>query len=148
MVRLHEGALDLAEDLFTRSIAKNRSAAALAGLGAVLLERGQVAKANELLAESMKLDANRPFTHHELAKLYLQTNHLRQAEVEINWVLEKTPQDLDAQLTRIRILIKQGRKEEAAVLVSKLDEVSDQYAPAYQHEIQKLGEQLIKELDL
>ena len=119
-VRLRRGELDLAEDLFTRSLEKERNAPAYAGLGAVLLERGAVEQAEKFLRRSLELDAQRLFTRHALARLLIATGRLDEASRALETVLADQPDDLDVRLTWISLLMRQKKLDHAAMLVSDL----------------------------
>lgn len=142
MVRLRRGELDMAEDLFMRSLDKERAAPAYAGLGGVMLEKGRLDAAEKLLRHSLELDSTRLFTWHTLARLLLATGRVEEAARALDTVLAAQPEDLDVRLTYIRILIKQSKLEEAASLVSDLLENEDQLPPTIQSQLKPLADQL------
>ncbi|HNX33714.1 MAG TPA: tetratricopeptide repeat protein [Kiritimatiellia bacterium] len=145
-VRLRRGELDLAEDLFKRSLEKERNAPAFAGLGAVLLERGDFATAEKFLRRSLEMDNTRLFTWHMLARLLLATDRLDEATRALNTVLAGLPENLDVRLTLIRLLMKQKKFEEAALLVSSLLEDEDQLPHHVLSQLKPLAAQLSEAL--
>ena len=125
-VRLRRGEIELAADLFKRSLEKERSAPAYAGMGAVALEKGDFVAAEKLLRRSLEMDGTRLFTRHMLARCLLATDRLDEASRMLDTVLAGLPEDLEVRLTRIRLLMRQQKLEEAAMLVSALRENEDQ----------------------
>ena len=120
MVRLNRHELDLAEDLFTRSLETDRNAPAYAGLGAVLFERNSLDSAEKFLRRSLELDRSRLFAWHTLARLLLATDRLDEAEQALAPVIASRPEDPDVRLTLIRLNIKQKKLDAAIELVSGL----------------------------
>lgn len=145
-VRLRRGELDLAEDLFTRSLEKERNAPAYAGLGTVLLERGAFEQAEKFLRRSLELDARRLFTWHALARLLLETGRLDEASRALDTVAEGLPDDLDVRLTVIRLLMRQKKLDHAATLVSDLLEDEDLLPPGIRSRLKSLADELSAEL--
>ncbi len=145
-VRLRQGELDLAEDLFKRSLEKQHSAPAYAGLGAVLLERGDFIAAEKTLRRSLEMDNTRLFTWHMLARLLIATDRLEDASRALDPVLAGLPEALDIRLTHIRLLMKQKKLEEAAVLVSALIEIEDQLPPPILAQLKPLAAELSEDL--
>ncbi len=145
-VRLRQGELDLADDLFKRSLEKEQSAPAYAGLGAVLLERGDFKAAEKTLRRSLEMDNKRLFTWHMLARLLIATDRLDEAARTLDPVLAGLPEALDVRLTHIRLLMKQKKLEEAAILVSALIEKEDQLPPPILVQLKPLAAQLSAEL--
>lgn len=119
-VRLRRGELDLAEDLFKRSLEKERNAPAYAGLGAVLFERGEMEQAEKFLRRSLDMDGQRLFTLHTLARLLIATGRLDEASRALAPVMDSLPDDLDVRLTWINLLMRQRKLDQAAMLVSDL----------------------------
>mgnify|MGYP001378744287 CR=1 FL=1 len=145
-VRLRRGELELAEDLFTRSLEKERNAPAFAGLGAVLLEKGDFATSEKFLRRSLEMDNTRLFTWHMLARLLLATDRLDDASRALNAVLSGLPENLEVRLTQIRLLMKQKKLEEAGTLVSAMLENEDQLPPDVLLRLKPLAAQLSEAL--
>ena len=141
-VRLRRGEFDLAEDLFTRSLEKERNAPAYAGLGAVLLERGDLESSEKFLRRSLEMDNARLFTWHALARLLLAHGRLDEASRALDTVLAGLPKDPDVRLTLIRLLMKQAKLEEAAMHISEMLENEDQLPPAILTQLKPLAAQL------
>jgi len=145
-VRLRRGELDLAEDLFKRSLEKEHNAPAYAGLGAVMLERKAYEDAEKLLRRALELDKTRLFTLHALARLFLDTDRLSEASDALAPVLDGRPEDLDARITLIRLRMQQKKLEEAAVLISDLLENEDLLPYPIVSKLRPLAAQLKEEL--
>jgi tetratricopeptide (TPR) repeat protein len=145
-VRLRRGELELAEDLFKRSLERERNAPAYAGMGAVLLERGEFEAAEKFLRRSLELDRSRLFTWHALARLLLATGRLDEASRSLKTVLAGRPDDLDVRLTQIRLLMKQKKLGDAAALVSDLLENEDLLPPPIRSQLKPLAAELSAEL--
>lgn len=146
MVRLRRNELDLAEDLFLRSLAKERSAPAYAGLGAVTFEKGRIEPAEKLLRLSLEMEPSRLFTSHTLAKLLLASDRTDEAARVFEPVLSGQPDNLEAQLTLIRLRMKQNRLEEAATLISDLLDKDDLLPRPIHDQLQPLAALLSKKL--
>ena len=145
-VRLRRGELELAEDLFARSLERSRNAPAYAGLGAVLLGRGDLTAAEKFLRRSLEMDNTRLFTWHMLARVLLATGRLDEASRALDLVLAGLPEELEVRLTHIRLLLKQGKLEEAALLVSDLLEDEDLLPQAILAQLKPIAAQLSKDL--
>ncbi len=145
-VRLRRGELDMAEDLFKRSLEKERNAPAYAGLGAVMLEKQAYKDSEKLLRRALELDKTRLFTWHALARLLLATDRISEAADALAPVLAGRPEDLDSRLTLIRLRMKQKKLEEAAVLVSELLENEDLLPRPVAMKLRPLAAQLTEEL--
>ncbi len=141
-VRLRRGELDLAEDLFKRSLEKERNAPAYAGLGAVLLARGDYVSSEKFLRRSIEMDKTRLFTWHTLARLLLATDRLDEASKALDVVLAGQPNDLEVRLTLIRLLIKQAKLQDAATHVSDMLENEDLLPPDILSQLKPLAVQL------
>ena len=147
MVRLYRNELEKAEDLFSRSLEKEKeNAPAFAGLGAVMLARGDLAAAEKLVRHSIELDATRLFTWHTLAKTLLAAGRTDEAAQALDTVLKGRPDSLDVRLTLIRLRMKQRKLEEAATLVSDLLENEDLLPVPIAQQLHPLADQLSKEL--
>ena len=146
MVRLRRKELDLAEDLFLRSLSKERNAPALAGLGAVMMEKGRMEPAEKLLRLSLEMDPSRLFTSHTLCKLLLATGRTDEAARVLEPVVAGLPDDLDVRLTLIRLRMKQNRLEEAATRISDLLDKDDLLPRPIHDQLQPLAAQLSKKL--
>ncbi|HRR33194.1 MAG TPA: tetratricopeptide repeat protein [Kiritimatiellia bacterium] len=145
-VRLRRGELDLAEDLFTRSLEKERNAPAYAGLGAVLLERGAMEQAEKFLRRSLELDKQRLFTWHTLARLFIATGRLDKASHALETVMAGMPDDLEVRLTWINLLIRKRQLDQAVVLVSDLLDDEDLLPPHIRRRLTPLAAELSAEL--
>lgn len=148
MARLHRGELDKAQDLFLRSLEKEKdhNAPAYAGLGAVLLAKNDFVSAEKLLRRAIEIDNTRSFAHHTLAKVLLAQGRPDEAMKELKPVLQARPEDLDARLTFIRIRMKEKKYAEIAATVSDLLEKEDLLPPSIARQLQPLAEQLRAEL--
>ncbi len=145
-VRLHRGELEKAEDLFNRSLEKEKNAPALAGLGAVRLAKGDSEAAERLSRQAIELDKSRLFAWHTLAKTLLATNRLDEASRTLDVVIAKLPEDLNVRLTLIRLRMKQKKLEEAALLVTELLENEDLLPLPIARQLRPLATQLSAEL--
>ncbi|MEI7899402.1 MAG: tetratricopeptide repeat protein [bacterium] len=145
-VRLHRGELDKAEDLFKRSLEKERNAPACAGLGGVLLAKKDFDSAEKLLRSSIELDRLRLSTWHTLAQLLLATDRLDEASRALDLVIAGLPENLDVRLTLIRLQIKQKKFEDAAALVSDLLENKNRLPRSIALQLKPLAAQLSAEL--
>ncbi len=145
-VRLRRGQLELAEDLFLRSMMKERNAPACAGLGAVMLKKGKLDVAEKLLRHSLSLDSSRLFTNHTLAKLLIEIGHIDEAEKTLTPLIDCRPEDLDIRLTTIRLLIEQKKFNKAAMLVSEMLDNEDYLPREVVHELRPLAVRLAHEL--
>lgn len=145
-VRLRRGELDLAEDLFTRSLEKERNAPAYAGLGAVLFERGAMEQAEKFLRRSLELDAQRLFARHALARLLIATGRLDEASRALETVMDGMPDDLDVRLTWISLLMRQKQLDQAAMLVSDLLDDEELLPPHIRSRLKPLAAELSSEL--
>ena len=146
MARLHRNELDKAEDLFNRSREKTRNAPAYAGLGAVMLAKGDFSAAEKLTRYSLELDATRLFTWHTLAKTLLAAGRTDEASQALDTVLKGLPDNLDVRLTLIRLRMKQNRIADAASLVSDLLENEDMLPRPIAQQLHPLADQLSAEL--
>jgi tetratricopeptide (TPR) repeat protein len=146
MARLHRNEIEKADDLFRRSLEKDRNAPAYAGLGAVMLAKGDYAAAEKLVRRSLELDATRPFTWHTLAKILLATERADEASKALDTAQKGLPDSLDVRLTLIRLRMKQKKYDEAASLVSDMLDKEDQYPPAISQQLHGLANQLSAEL--
>jgi tetratricopeptide (TPR) repeat protein len=145
-VRLHRGEIDKAEDLFRRSLEKERNAPAYAGLGAVALAKKDFADAEKLTRLALELDPSRLFAWHTLAKILIATDRLDEASRALDTVTAGRPDDLDVRLTLIRLRMKQKKLEEAALLVSDLLENEDFLPRPIVRQLKPLAAQLATEL--
>ncbi|MDD4101033.1 MAG: DUF2723 domain-containing protein [Kiritimatiellae bacterium] len=145
-VRLRRGQLELAEDLFLRSMMKERNATACAGLGAVMLKKGKLEVAETLLRHSLSLDNSRRFTLHTLAKLLLETGKLDEAEDILSQLERDSPDDLGVRLTVVNLLIKQKKLNKAAMIVSELLDNEDYLPREIVHELKPLAARLSQAL--
>lgn len=145
-VRLRRGQLELAEDLFLRSMMKERNAPACAGLGAVMLRKDKLDVAETLLRHSLSLDPDRRFTLHTFAELLIKTGKLDDAEKIITRLTNEKPQDLNFRMTFIRLLIEQKKLHKAAIIVSDLLENEDYLPRETLNELKPLAARLSKEL--
>jgi len=137
-VRLRRGELDLDEDLFKRSLEKERNAPAYAGLGAVLFERGEMEQAEKFLRRSLDMDGERLFTWHVLARLFIATGRLDEASRALKPVIDSLPDDLDVRLTWISLLMRQKKLDQAAMLVSDLLDDEDLLPPHIRRRLKPL----------
>jgi len=144
-VRLRRGELDLAEDLFKRSLEKERNAPAYAGLGAVLFERGEMEQAEKFLRRSLDMDGQRLFTWHVLARLFIATGRLDEASRALKPVMDNLPDDLDVRLTWINLLMRQRKLDQAAMLVSDLLDDEDLLPPHIRRRLKPLVAELSAE---
>jgi len=148
MAHLHRGDLDKAQDLFLRSLEKEKAknAPAYAGLGAVLLARHDTASAEKLLRRAIEIDPSRPFTRHILAQVLLAEGRPEEALQQLEPVMHSCPDDLDVRLTFIRIRMRQKKYAEIAAMVSDLLEKEDQLPLSIASQLHPLAEQLRAEL--
>ncbi|MDD4622349.1 MAG: tetratricopeptide repeat protein [Kiritimatiellae bacterium] len=145
-VRLRRGQLELAEDLFLRSMVKERNAPACAGLGAVMLRKGKLDDAETLLRHSLSLDPDRHFTLHTLAELLIKTGKLDDAEKIISRLTSSKPEDMGFRMTFIRLLIEQKKLHKAAIIVSDLLGNEDYLPRETLYELRPLAARLSQEL--
>ena len=145
-VRLHRGEIEKAEDLFRRSLEKERNAPAYAGLGDVMLAKGDAVAAEKLLRQSLELDATRLLTWLTLAKTLLAEDRTDEASQALDTVLKGAPDNFDVRLTLIRLRMKQKKNEEAATLISDLLENEDLLPVPVARQLHSLAEQLSAEL--
>ena len=145
-VRLRRGQLELAEDLFLRSMVKERNAPACAGLGAVMLRKGKLDDAETLLRHSLSLDPDRRFTLHTLAELLIKTGKLDDAEKIISRLTSSKPEDMGFRMTFIRLLIEQKKLHKAAIIVSDLLGNEDYLPRETLYELRPLAARLSQEL--
>jgi len=146
MARLHRGELDKAEDLFRRSLEKERNAAAYTGLGAVMLQKGDAAAAEKLTRKSLELDASRLLTRLTLTKALIAQDRPDEANQTLDPVLKQAPDNYDARLTLITLRMKQKKLEEAAALTSDLLENEDYLPAPVARQLHALAAQLSTEL--
>jgi tetratricopeptide (TPR) repeat protein len=146
MARLHRGELDKADDLFRRSLEKDRNAPAYAGLGAVMFEKGDRVAAEKLTRRALELDESRLFARHTLAKILIATDRFDEASRTLDTVIASRPDDLDVRLTLVRLRMKQKRLDEAALLVSDLLEKEDSLPLPIAGQLTPLAAQLSAEL--
>jgi len=142
MVRLDRSELDLAEDLFRRSLETERNAPAYAGLGAVLLEKKILDSAEKFLRRSLELDNSRLFAWHTLARLLLATDRLDEAARALAPVVADQPNDPAVRLTLIRLTIKQKKIEAAIELFAGLLEEKDLLPERVARQLELLTTQL------
>ncbi len=145
-VRLRRGELELAEDLFVRSMMKERNAPACAGLGAVMLKKGRLDAADSLLRHSLAMDNTRRFTIHALAELFLETGRLDDAEKHLTQLSNVMPEDLGVRLTFIRLLIEQKKLHKAATMVSEMLDNEDYLPRETVNQLRPLAARLSQEL--
>ena len=146
MARLQRNELDKAEDLFKRSLEKAGNAPAYAGLGAVMLAKGDLAAAEKLTRRSLELDKTRLFAWHTLAKTLLAENRTDEAWLALETVVKGMPDNLDVRLTLIRLRMKQKKFEEAASLASDLLDNKEALPPPIAQQLRPLVQQLSAEL--
>ena len=146
MVRLHRGEIDKAEDLFRRSLEKERNAPSYAGLGAVMLAKGDVEAAEKLVRRALEMEASRLFARHVLAQVLIATGRFDEASRTLDTVLASRPNDLEVRLTLIRLRMKQKKLEDAALLVSELLENEESLPPPIAQQLKPLAAQLSAEL--
>ena len=142
MVRLARNELDLAEDLFRRSLETERNAPAYAGLGAVLLEKNNLDASEKFLRRSLELDTSRLFTWHTLARLLLATDRLDEAERALAPVITGLPNDPEVRLTLLRLYIKQKEINAAIELFAGLLEEKDCLQERVARQLESLATQL------
>lgn len=145
-VRLQRGELEKADDLFRRSLEKERNAAAYAGLGAVMLAKGDTEAAEKLSRRALEMDATRVSARHTLAQILIATDRLDEAARNLETVIASRPNSLDVRLTLIRLRMKQRRMEDAAQLVSELLENEDSLPRPVLQQLKPLANQLSAEL--
>ena len=145
-VRLRRGELDKAEDLFRRSLENERNAPAYAGLGAVKLAQGDTAAAEKLVRRALELDPKRISARHTLAETLLAEDRTREASDALDSVLKEWPDNLYAQLTLIRLRMKQKKLDEAAALISDLLGNKDRLPPTITQQLLRLAKQLSAEI--
>ncbi len=120
-VRLERGELDLAEDLFKRSLeAEKINGPACGGLGEVLLAQESYAYAEKFLRLALTYIPDQATTRHALARLLLATNRIDEAACEIEPVFQASPEDPSVQLTVIKIRLAQRNYKDAAEMLSAL----------------------------
>ena len=142
MVRLDRNELDLAEDLFRRSLETERNAPAYAGLGAVLLEKNIPDSAEKFLRRSLELDNSRLFTWHTLARLLLATDRIDEAARAMAPVIAGQPNDPAVRLTLIRLNIKQKKLDAAIELFAGLLEEKNLLPERFGRQLESLATQL------
>lgn len=147
MVRLHRGELDKADDLFRRSLEKERNAPAYAGLAAVMFAKGDTDSAEKLVRRALELDGSRVSARHILAQILLAEGRLDEAARTLDTVIASQPDSLDVRLTLIRLRIKQKRLDEAALLASELLEREDALPLPIVNQLKPLAAQLSLELE-
>lgn len=145
-VRLDRGELDLAEDLFRRSLETERNAPAFAGLGTVLLEKGDHALAEKFLRRALQDEPQRLAAWHALARLLLDTGRADEASRALDTVLRAKPADYAARLTLIRIRMAQRNHREAAEAISALLENEARLPRHILRELNPLRQQLLRDL--
>jgi len=145
-VRLSRNQLDLAEDFFVRSLKASITAEALAGLADTLLRQGNAALAESYITRSLELETGRIDSLHVRTRILLALDKTEQAADSFRAVLAARPDDLDVRLTMIRLLIKQGRLEEAAMTVSNMLEREDYLPRPIVQQLMSLAKQLSQEL--
>jgi len=145
-VRLSRNQLDLAEDFFIRSLKAEVSAESLAGLAETLLRKGDAALAEKYINKSLQMDSGRLASLHIKTRILLAMDKTDEAAEIFSAVLAAMPEDLDVRLTLIRLQIKQGRLEEAAMSVSNMLEKEDYLPRPIVKQLMTLAGQLSKEL--
>ena len=125
---------------------KERNAPACAGLGAVMLKKGKLDVAESLLRHSLAMDNTRRFTLHALAKLFIETGKLDDAEKHLNQLLSVKPEDLGVRLTFVRLLIEQKNLHKAAIMVSEMLDNEDYLPRETVYELRPLAARLAQEL--
>ncbi|HOE60156.1 MAG TPA: tetratricopeptide repeat protein [Kiritimatiellia bacterium] len=145
-VRLERGEVDLAEDLFRRSLETERNAPAFAGLGTVLLEKGEHALAEKFLRRALDDAPQRLDAWHALARLLLATGRADEASRALDAVLQAKPDDFSARLTLIRIRMAQRNLREAAEQISGLLEQEAHLPRHILRELKPLSQQLLRDL--
>ena len=138
--------MDLAEDLFRRSLEAERNAPAFAGLGTVLLEKGEHALAEKFLRRALDDAPQRLDAWHALARLLLATGRADEASRALDAVLQAKPDDFSARLTLIRIRMAQRNLREAAEQISGLLEQEAHLPRHILRELKPLSQQLLRDL--
>lgn len=145
-VRLRRGELEKADDLFRRSLEKERTAPAYAGLAAVKLAQGDTVSAEKLVRRALDLDPKRVSAWHTLAETLLAEGRTQEASEALDTVLKQWPDNLTVQLTLIRLRMQQKKLDEAATLISDLLGKKDRLPPFITQQLQRLAAQLSSEL--
>lgn len=146
MVRLHRGEFEKADDLFRRSLEKERNAPAYAGLAAVMFAKDDNASAEKLARRALELDGSYANANRTLAQILLAEGRLDEAASRLDIVIASQPDNLDIRMTLIRLRIKQKRFDEAALLTSDLLEREDTLPLPIVHQLKPLAAQLSLEL--
>lgn len=89
------------------------SAELLRTRAALSRSRGNLARAREQLIGASELDPSNFWVQHDLANLLLETHDLAQARVVADRLVALRPQELTAQVTRVRVLVAQDHIDEA-----------------------------------
>ncbi len=145
-VRLSRNQLDLAEDFFVRSLKAKTTAEALAGLAETLLRQNNAALAENYISKALELEPARIESLHVRTRILLALDKTEQAAECFSAVLSARPEDLDVKMTMIRLHIKQGRLEEAAMTVSHMLEREDYLPRPIVTQLMSLAKQLSQEL--
>lgn len=145
-VRLSRNQLDLAEDFFARSLAAKPTAEALAGLAETALRQGNAPRAETYIQQSLALEPASIETLHIQTQILLALDKVEQAAESFSAVFAAKMDDSNVRLTMIRLLIKQGRLEEAAMTVSNMLEREDYLSRPIVKQLMTLAGQLSQEL--
>lgn len=138
----------LARDLLEDSLKHEHRAAALAWLGYVLLNQGEIEPAGKALKEALALDSTQLFTHQALANWYLAAKQPKSADLEIRYVMSKSTPTDDMRLTLVEAMIDQGQLEEAASELSEMESRSDELQPLELARLDKLRNRTLKALGI
>ncbi|MFO7937433.1 MAG: DUF2723 domain-containing protein [Kiritimatiellia bacterium] len=144
-VRLRRNQPELARDYFVRSLKSEKTAAGLRGLAETLLLTKDSRLAESYISEAIKLDPDNIQTLHVKTKIALTLNKTGEAEKAFRKVYESKPDDPSIRLTMIRLLIQQGKLEDAAMRVSNMLEKEDYLPRPVVREVKKLARILSQE---
>lgn len=145
-VRLSRNQLDLAEDFFVRSLAAKPTAAALTGLAETALRQGDATRAEGYIQQALALEPTSLEVLHVKTHILLALDKIDQASEIFSAIYAAKMDDNDVRLTMIRLLIKQGRLQEAAMTVSAMLEREDYLPRPIVRQLMSLAGQLSKEL--
>lgn len=144
-VRLKRNQLDLAQDYFVRSLKAKTTDLALCGLAETLLLQNNAKLAEAYIKRAMEINPNSIKTLHVKTKIELTLNKTEEAAKSFSRVLKNKPDDINVRLTLIRLMIQQGKLEDAAMHVSNMLEREDYLPRPVAQQLRSLARQLSKE---
>ncbi len=110
----------LAEASFRASLATQRTAESLNALAYLLLLKGHLGEAENLVREALKLDDALPLSWDTLANVLIKREQLEEAEKVVQKSVAMRPKDGSVQTTLVRLYAAQNRQTEAAKLADEL----------------------------